>query len=122
MAAPAVSVANLSALSCEANVVGLLTIGENAVLSFEQGEDGKMTTLAATSVALPAVATVRFTLADAKALKGRSVRIIASARTVGSVEGWSVEALGFKAGVKLSLKDDGLYADFPKAGLMLILR
>ena len=118
-----VAAANVAAVTTDAKVDGDLTVGEGAALSFAQvGETAAVTSLSVGALDLGAEpGTVTISVANSKALRGQTVKLVGFTSVVGSLDGWTVES-NYDMDVSVTLEADGIYATFGKPGALLILR
>ena len=121
--AKAVTAANVAVTTAAAKVDGPLTLGESPAFSFAQvGETAAVTSLAVGKLDLGAApGTITVSVAKAKALRGKTVKLIGFESVVGTLDGWTVES-NYDAGISVTLEADGIYATFGKPGALLILR
>ena len=118
-----VSARNLAATSADAAVNGALTLPDGATLSFEQLPDGTWTSLSATSLAAEGAVTVTLSSADAAEFAaGTSVRLIATDAPPASLGGWTVRLPTSRRGARLSVRDDGVWAEFFRIGTILFVK
>lgn len=115
--------ANVVLATAAAKVDGPLTLGESPAFSFAQvGETAAVTSLAVGKLDLGAApGTITVSVAKAKALRGKTVKLISFESVVGTLDGWTVET-NYDVGVDVTLEADGIYATFGKPGALLILR
>lgn len=117
------SAANLTAVAADAEIEGEFTLGEDATLSFAQiGAKAAVSSVRVAALALPATGTIRLTVTNEKALRGKTVKLVDCAAITGSLDGWTTTVDGFDLGVTFTVAEDGLYAEFGRLGALLILR
>ena len=121
--AKAVTAANVAVTAAGAAVDGPLTLGESPAFSFAQvGETAAVTSLAVGTLDLGvAPGTITVSVAKAKALRGKTVKLIGFESVVGTLDGWTVES-NYDMDVSVTLEADGIYATFGKPGALLLIK
>lgn len=99
--------------------MGAFRAGDELCFS-QRGES--MSGFKAESMDLPLNGTIRLTVTAEKALHGKKVKLVDCSAISGTLEGWTTVVSGCKCGVKVILEADGIFAEFGKPGLVLIVR
>lgn len=108
-------------VSDSAVVEGALALSDGATLAFGCGVDGIASLAAGSVAAASGSGTVVIATGglSPRSMRGVSVRLVSSASVDAKIASWNVVC--DMSGVRLRLADDGLYADFPKRGFVLIV-
>lgn len=118
-----ITASNLNVTAADTAIAGAFVLGESPAFSFAQiGETAAVTSLDVGTLDLGAApGTITVSVAKAKALRGKTVKLIGFESVAGTLDGWTVES-NYDAGVSVTLETDGIYATFGKPGMMLLIR
>ena len=121
LSAASVNAANMAVASTTATLAGGLTLADGAAVSFKQLPDGTWTSLSATSLAAEGAVSVSLS-GNPKGLAGKSVRLIATGNPPASLEDWTVEFPSDRITPRLVRRNDGVWAEFPHFGTILLVK
>lgn len=109
-------------VSDSAVVEGALALSDGATLAFGCGVDGIASLAAGSVAAASGSGTVVIATGglSPRSMRGVSVRLVSSASVDAKIASWNVVC--DMPGVRLRLAGDGLYADFPAKGFILIVQ
>ena len=118
---PVLAAANVDVAGTGAAVDGELTLTDGATLSFTRQTDGSWTSLSATSLAAEGAVNVVLSAADQRGLGGSEARILSLATPPAALDGWTVSYEG-KYTAELRLREDGVWVEFIKPGVVILVK
>ena len=120
LSAPVAFAANVDVAGTGATIDAPLTIPDGAALSFQRQDDGAWTALSAKSLVAEGAVRVVLAAESEKGLGGTSARLVATETPMASIDGWTLEWDG-KYEASLSLREDGVWVEFAKPGMVIVI-
>ena len=120
LSAPVAFAANVDVTGTGATIDAPLTIPDGAALSFQRQDDGAWTALSAKSLVAEGAVRVVLAAESEKGLGGTSARLVATETPMASIDGWTLEWDG-KYEASLSLREDGVWVEFAKPGMVIVI-